>query len=563
MTHSAACSVRALTAQVTADGAAVEVLLRDPRPDTTQTFAALAAPQREQLAHDAWHVGLRALMNAYRQAEEARLQDIGKSISDDLDEHLRRHAEAQDKVLVTTLGRYFDPENGELGARLRQFMGDEGTLAHLLQQHLGPRNSVLVETLTKHVGEESALFRRLSPTDSEGLVCILGERLKAVLQQEHGEFQKALDPLQEDGAVGRFIGKLRDELKRAEDDQAQQLKVALAALDTTKEDSLLNQLRRETQAARTDLLQAINPAREGSPLAIIQTSLTELLTAHAKSTKEQLEENKRQSAEFHRDVRDAVQRLETRRCEEQRSARGGGVFEDAVADFVQNELGRSGYIVDTTGNVVGLRPNCKVGDLVVQLPADHTFAGHKVVIEAKRDKSYSLSKALDEVSTARKNRDAASSIFVMARSHAPAGFPTFARYGQDIVVVWDDEDTATDPYLRAALMVAVTLATRNKTVADEGDLQALQSVEQRIIGELRRLDKIRKAAESIRKQAEVIEKEIAVGDKKLNKILEDAKKTLTALNVELRDEALERLCPIDVSGGVGENDVVLAAEAEE
>src|SRR5690606_35076776 len=140
--------------------AAVEVLLRDPRPDTTQTFAALAAPQREQLAHDAWHVGLRALMNAYRQAEEARLQDIGKSISDDLDEHLRRHAEAQDKVLVTTLGRYFDPENGELGARLRQFMGDEGTLAHLLQQHLGPRNSVLVETLTKHVGEESALFRR-------------------------------------------------------------------------------------------------------------------------------------------------------------------------------------------------------------------------------------------------------------------------------------------------------------------------------------------------------------------------------------------------------------------
>ena len=95
MTHSAACSVRALTAQVTADGAAVEVLLRDPRPDTTQTFAALAAPQREQLAHDAWHVGLRALMNAYRQAEEARLQDIGKSITDDLDEHLRRHASGE------------------------------------------------------------------------------------------------------------------------------------------------------------------------------------------------------------------------------------------------------------------------------------------------------------------------------------------------------------------------------------------------------------------------------------------------------------------------------------
>lgn len=164
--------------------------MRDPRPDTVQTFEVLTAPQQEQLAHDAWHVGLRALMNAYRQAEEARLQDIGKTLAGDLDEQLRQHAELQEKAITTALGRYFDPESGELGARLSQFMGDEGTLAHLLQRHLGPRNSVLVETLTKHVGEESALFRRLSPTDSEGLVCVLGERLKTVLQQEHVSFKR-------------------------------------------------------------------------------------------------------------------------------------------------------------------------------------------------------------------------------------------------------------------------------------------------------------------------------------------------------------------------------------
>ena len=502
-------------------------------------------------------------MNAYRQAEEARLQDIGKSLSDDLDEQLRQHAEVQEKAIAAALGRYFDPESGELGTRLRQFMGDEGTLAHLLQRHLGPRNSVLVETLTKHVGEESALFRRLSPTDSDGLVSILGERLKAVLQQEHGEFQKALDPLQEDGAVGRFIAKLREELRRAEDDQAQQLKIALAALDTTKEDSLLNQLRRETQQAREHLLEAINPAREGSPLAIIKASLTELLAAHAKSTKEQLEEARKQTAEFQRDVRDAVLRLETRRREEQRCARGGGVFEDAVAQFVQNELGRSGYIVESTGNVVGLRPNCKVGDVVIQFPPDHAFAGYKAVIEAKRDKSYTLGKALGEIATARKNRDAGSGIFVMARSHAPAGFPTFNRYGQDIIIVWDDENPGMDPHLQGALMVALGLATRSKTTADEGDLQALQDIEQRIVSELNRLDKIRSAATTIRKQAENIEKELNTGESKLSKILNDAKKTLTALNVELRDDEIERACPIEVVGGhVAENDV-LAVGAEE
>lgn len=560
MTHSASCSASSLTTQVTATSAVVEVVLGDPRPDTVQTFDALTEPQQAQLAHDAWQVGLRALMNAYRGAQEARLQDIGKSLSNDLDEQLRQHAELQEKTIVTALGRYFDPESGELGNRLRQFMGDEGTLAHLLQQHLGPRNSVLVETLTKHVGEESALFRRLSPTDSEGLVCVLGERLKSVLQQEHGEFQKALDPLQEDGAVGRFIGKLREELKRAEDDQAKQLKIALAALDTTNEDSLLNQLRRETQQARAELLQAINPAREGSPLAVIKTSLTSLLAEHAKSTKEQLEEARKQAAEHERHVRDAITRLETRRREEQRNARGGGVFEEAVAEFVQKEMGRLEYIVDTLGNVVGLRPNCKVGDVVIQFPADHAFAGHKVVIEAKRHKGYTLSKCLDEIATARKNRDAGAGIFVMARSHAPAGFTTFARYGHDIIVIWDDENPGTDPYLQGALMVALALATRNKTAVDEGDLQALQKIEQRITTELKRLDDIRRAAESIRKHAEKITNLVSVGEKRLSGILDDAKKTLTALNVELRDDEVERTCPIELGEEITDSDVVMAGE---
>jgi hypothetical protein len=559
MTHSA------LTAQVTVRTRSVDVAVSDPRPDTLKTFEALSAPQREQLAHDAWHVGLRALMNAYRQAEEARLEDIGKTLSNDLDEQLRQHADAQEKAIKTALGRYFDPEGGELGTRLRQFMGDEGVLVHLLQQHLGPRNSVLVETLTKHVGEQSPLFRRLSPTDSEGLVCILGERLRHVLQEEHGEFQKALNPLQEGGAVGLFIGRLREELKRAEDDQAKQLKIALAALDTTEEGSLLNQLRRDTQQARTELLQAINPAREGSPLAIIKTSLCELLAQYATTTQERLEAAQKQNAEFQRDVRDAVQRIETRRREDQRSVRGGGVFEDAVAEFTQNHLGSGGYIVETTGNVVGLRPNCKVGDLVIEFPADHAFAGNRVVIEAKRDKSYTLSRALDEIATARKNRDAGAGIFVLARSHASAGFPTFSRYGRDIIVLWDDEAPSSDPYLQAALMLALGLATRNKSTVDEGDLQALQGVEQRLVQELKRLDKIRKAAETIRKQADAIDKEVATGEGKLGKILEDARKTLTALNVELRDEELERVSPIevDIGGEVVENDVGAVAEAGE
>lgn len=547
--------------QVQSNAHDVQVVIQDRRLDTAQTFSALTSSQQVQLAHDAWHVGLRALMNAYRQAEEARLTDIGAALTDDLDQQLRHHAEAQEKALTAALQRYFDPESGELGARLRQLTGDQGVLVQLLQRHLGPRNSLLVETLTQHVGEKSPLFRRLSPTDSEGLVCVLGERLRKVLQEEHGEFQKALNPLNPDGAVGLFIARLREDLARAENDQAEQLRLALAALDTTKEDSLLNQLRRDTERARTELLQAINPAREGSPLAVIKTTLCELLAEHAKSTKEQLEEARKQTAEFQRDVRDAVQRIETRRREEQKCAAGGGVFEDAVASFAQRHLGSHGYVVDATGNVVGLRPSCKVGDIVIHFPADHAFAGHRVVIEAKRDRSYTPSQALDEIGTARKNRDAGAGVFVLARSHAGPAFPTFSRYGQDIVVVWDDTDPSTDPFLQAALMVALGLATRSKASAAAGDLQALQNVEQRLVQELTRLEAIRSTAAKIRKHAEAIEKQVTTGETKLGKIIADAKQTLLALNVELRDEALERASPIELDVALPDNDSEYEAAA--
>lgn len=173
-----------------------------------------------------------------------------------------------------------------------------------------------------------------------------------------------------------------------------------------------------------------------------------------------------------------------------------------------------------------------------------------------------MSGALEEIATARKNRDAGSGVFVMARSHAPAGFPTFSRFGHDIIVTWDDEDSGTDPYLQGAIMVALALATRSKSSADEGDLHALQGVEQRIVAELTRLDRIRKSAETISKQAHTIQSEVATGEKKLAKILDDAKKTLTALNVELRDEALEVACPIEVGGVMPDNDVLLAVGEE-
>ena len=42
--------------------------LRDRRPDSIALFGDLDEPARDQLAHDAWAIGLRALSNAHQAA---------------------------------------------------------------------------------------------------------------------------------------------------------------------------------------------------------------------------------------------------------------------------------------------------------------------------------------------------------------------------------------------------------------------------------------------------------------------------------------------------------------
>jgi hypothetical protein len=533
-----------ISTRVSVSEAALDVCIHDVRPDTVQTVAGMNSAQQDQLAYEAWLIGYRAVTNAHRLAEEARLNDIGKSLLEDIDVQLRGHAERQAERMQTALSNYFDPESGHVGERLRQLVGDGGALPALLERHLGPQNSILVETLVKHVGEQSPLFKKLSPTDSEGLLQLMGERLRKVMEEQNQAFHKALDPRAEGGAIAGFILSLRDELKRAEDDQAAQLKLALAALDTTKPDSLLNQLRRDTQQAREQLLQAINPAADGSPLAVIHSSLLDRLERHAKSQQEQLDEARQLATDFQRDVREAVQRIELRRREELRSSRGGRLFEDAVLDFVQQAVGGNGYRVENTGSTVGRLPSCKIGDGVICFPEEHLFRDARVVIEAKHDKRYTVAAALEELRKARENRDACAGIFVMAKSHAAPGFPTFCRYGQDVLVVWDPEASETDPYLNGALMVGLGLAARQRKTASDGDLKALQKIEQRITRELERLGTIRDAAAKIRKQVETIDEEASTGSRNLQKLVGDAQQTLLALKVELHDEALEAGAPI-------------------
>lgn len=522
--------------------------LRDRRPDSITLFGDLDEPARDQLAHDAWAIGLRALANAHQAAQESKLKDVGAALLGDIDKQLKVYVEQQQQTIGAVLTRYFDPKDGQVTQRLSAFVDDHGVLARQLDKYLGPQNSVLATELAKQVGETSPLFKKLSPTDSTGLVKVLETQLRAVMGEGHAELVRALDPLAEDGAVARFLKSLREELKGADEDRQKQLSAALAALDANDEQSLLSRLVRETERSRRAVLSAVNPEDPQSPMALLKASLSKLLQEQSTAQLALVKRQEERQVQFEKEVREALVRIETKRTQELKTTRGGLVFEDAVLAFVRKATEGAPCMFDATGATAGVGRS-KKGDAVVRFTEESAFAGAGVVFEAKRVENYSVQKALDELDAARKNRDAAAGVFVMARSHASDTFPRFARYGNNVLVVWDAEDPFTDAYLHAAILLGVGLVTRTKTTGDAGDIAALHDIEKRIEDEIGRLEKMEKHSEAIRKNVDGISDEIRKAQKKLDLLLRNARSTLTALNVEVTDEATEIESPIVLPKG--------------
>ena len=202
---------------------------------------------------------MRAIANAYAQAQEARLQDIGTNLVDDIDRLLKALVAAAQQTIANVLEKFFDPKDGQVTQRLAMFVDDQGVLARLLEEYLAPRNSVLAQTLAQQVGETSPLFRKLEFDQiAQGLVKVLEVQLRGVLNDGHAGLVRTRS-LADNSAIARFLKSLHDELKGADEDRAKQLASALNALDANDQNSLINRLVRETNTARQAVLHAVNP----------------------------------------------------------------------------------------------------------------------------------------------------------------------------------------------------------------------------------------------------------------------------------------------------------------
>jgi hypothetical protein len=233
-----------------------------------------------------------------------------------------------------------------------------------------------------------------------------------------------------------------------------------------------------------------------------------------------LEKEANDAQEFRTDVKSMLEKMDVRRKERAATTAHGLDFQDYVYQAIQAEAQRLGDVPSFVGNTPGcIPPRCIIGDVIVELGPESSAPSAKVVAEAKEDKSYKLSTARAEIEKARENRKAAAGLFVFSSKIAPDGMEPLHRIGQDVFVVWDHEDAASDVCLKLGLSVARALCIHEATKkeGEAADISEMEIAIAEVKRQVNELDEIRKCAKNINKNTDTIIKRLKTSSDAIHK----------------------------------------------
>lgn len=479
-------------------------------------------PDRDFFALSALRVGILAMRQAAGVVDRQAIRSEGDRLIETLRTSLRSHHEKTTDDIGTLLEKYFDVNDGTLLQRIDRLVKKDGDLESVLSRYVDGETSSLSTAFERHLGAESPLLQTLSTDRSKGLLAALDDVIKESVRARNEAIIQEFTLDNEDSALARLVSRMTDANGKLRKEFASDVQQLRKEFSLDNEEGSLCRLIRQVEQSRRAIVSEFAPDNEdsilwkiGKLLASTNESIRDSLTLDDDDSplsrlKRELvgavdELNKRNDA-FHTEVREALAAITARRDEAKRSTRHGDEFHDAVGAFVEHESQRLNDLCELTGNTAGAISRCKKGDVVVTLGPESSAPGVRIVYEAKGDKSYTLSSALEELNTAHENRQAEIGVFVFAHEAAPAGLDSLNRFGSDIVVVWDAEDPTTDVNLLAAHSIARFMAIeKTKTDAEKtGDRLAIESSVQSISANIDALSDIQRLATTVKNNGDKI-----------------------------------------------------------
>lgn len=435
----------------------------------TELHAYPEGEERSEFAISAMKIGAIALRQAQGRIDADTVRHEGERFIQSMGHALEKHQTEVTRQISDCITKYFHPDNGRFNERVKRLVdGDNAEIARVIRGQISGDGSELARTLTAHVGAESPLMHKLDPNAKDGLINALAESIGNTLKEQRELILRELSPNNDEGALSQTVSQLTK--KHGEVSEA-----------------LKNQI--------NELVGQLSMDNEGSALKRIRHEIKGVLDAQSKENRE-----------FQAEVREKLTEMTARRQEAAKSTRHGLVFEEAVFDFIKERSQKAEDVAIPTGNTVGNIPRSKKGDAVIELGPEHVAAGARIVVEAKADASYSIDRARAELEEAKKNRDAGVGLFVFSSTSAPTGIDAFRRYGSDLVVIWNEEDAASDAYLDAGISVAKALCVQSKSRSDEvgADMEAINKAVRAIEKEAKGLDEIKTLTTTIKNNSEKI-----------------------------------------------------------
>jgi hypothetical protein len=114
------------------------------------------------------------------------------------------------------------------------------------------------------------------------------------------------------------------------------------------------------------------------------------------------------------------------------------------------------------------------------------------------------------------------------------------------ILLADDNFKRVALAIHGAIVAGLALAQRRKVASDSGDIKALADIENRLLKEIARLEKMDSEAEKIGRSASKIREEVRKTADELRRVVDNGKATLRALEIELDEEQAEIDSPIVV-----------------
>lgn len=421
--------------------------------------------ERQELALTALRIGILSLNAARGTVDGAAVRNEGERIIELLEARLSSHREVLDQALGGTLRSYFDPASGAFTERVQRLLRQDGELATVIGAQVEQARRSLDQMLTAHLGEDSALQQLLSAEEGNAFIQTLQAQVSRSLQQQGEAIISEFTLDRPQSALSRLVRELKERHGDLERNLGQKVSAVVTEFSLDNKDSALSRLVGRVESAQKQISAQFSLDNPESGLTRIVERIESLERSHTE-----------RSREFETRVTTLLERLVTRREESRKSTTHGNEFEERVGDLLQSHCLGADDVLEAVGANSGLIPRCKIGDFLVTLGPDSAAPGASVVVEAKASGIYTLKSTLAEADQARRNRGASVCLFVHSSRTAPPTLPELHRWGQDIVVIWDEEEPATDVRLKAGYQLAKALAIRAGQ-HDEEDAASLSEMD--------------------------------------------------------------------------------------